>query len=84
MDLPVQVLDGPDDRKQGPVGAVPEKAGALPEQLGREPEQVQLLFRQAGEEAPPQQDGGLRGQGGDLPQDPGGVAWVCGTRPGIE
>jgi len=84
MDLPVQVLDGPDDRVQGLVGAVAEEAGALPEQLGDHLEQMQLLLRKAGEEAPPQQHGGLRGQGGDLLQHPGGVVRVREYRPGIE
>ena len=41
MNLPVEMLDSPDDRKQRPVRAVAEKARAFPEQLGDEPEQMQ-------------------------------------------
>jgi len=84
MDLAVQMLDGFRDRIERFVGAVPKEAGAVPEQLGYQPEQVRLLFRQAGQKAPPQQQGGLRGQGADLSQDPPRVARVRRHSPGIE
>ena len=84
MNLPVEMLDSPDDRKQRPVRAVAEKARAFPEQLGDEPEQMQLLFRQTGEKAPLQQDGGLRGQRGNFSKDPGGMSRVRGDSAGIE
>jgi len=84
MDLAVQVLDGFCDRVKRFVGAVPKEAGPLPEQLGHQAEQAQLLFRQAGQKAPPQQQGGLRRQGADLSQDPPRADRVRRHRPGFK
>jgi len=84
MDLAVQVLDGPGHRVERFVGAIPEKAGALPEEPGHQPEQAQLPLRQTGQKAPSQEQGGLRGQGGDLPQNPSRVLRIRRHRPGIE
>jgi len=84
VDLAVQVLDGPCHGVERLVGAVPEEAGALPQKLGRQAEQVQLPLRQAGQKAPPQQQGGLLRQGGDLPQDPLRVGRVRWDRAGVE
>ena len=81
MDLAVQMLDGADDRVEGFVGAVPEKGRALLQELGRQAVQVQLLFRQTGQQSPPQQHCRLGGQGGHPAQHAGAVGGVGFNRP---